>query len=182
MKLCAVLEWKYLATLTVVLTVISFQCVHSAPLRKPGSTSDQEENGKPNRKIRRDVGLVQDNDTAAGVIYYANKSEYMLVQTHVTPYTYICVYIIVSSGTELIHEFPDWLVEMDIVRSHTIEPFRQSAIDERPTGSETWTTTTEHREKKASFNTWFHGYLYWPGARVPYAFHPYIGIYVVVSS
>ena len=83
----------------------------------------------------------------------------------------------------LIREFPDWLVEMDIVRSPIVEEFLRHGIDERPTtaGSDHEEgqvgTSIDHREKKAPFNAQLHNYLYWPDARIPYAFHPYIGTY-----
>jgi hypothetical protein len=99
--------------------------------------------------------------------------------------------------TALIREFPDWLVEMDIVRSPIVEEFLRHGINERPTtaaelaggagggdGSEGGVgvvggTSIDHRdrEKKAPFNAQLHNYLYWPDARIPYAFHPYIGAY-----
>ena len=87
--------------------------------------------------------------------------------------------------TALIREFPDWLVEMDIVRSPIVEEFLRHGINERPTttaGSDDQEgelhggTGIDHREKKAPFNAQQHSYLYWPDARIPYAFHPYIGI------
>ena len=101
--------------------------------------------------------------------------------------------------TALIREFPDWLVEMDIVRSPTVEELLRHAINERPPstpeqlGSDDedeevgqlvpvpgTSVIGDHREKKAPFNAQQHSYLYWPDARVPYAFHPYIGMYTYV--
>ena len=87
------------------------------------------------------------------------------------------------SRAALIREFPNWLVEMDIVRSPTVDEFMRHGIDEGPTNlevdgghlGEQSATSTGRREKKAPFNAHQHGYLYWPDARVPYAFHPFIG-------
>ena len=76
--------------------------------------------------------------------------------------------------TELIHDFPDWLVEMDIVKSPVVEELRQAGIDEQfNVGGD----DSQNRKKKAAFNAENHNYLYWPNARVPYAFHPNIGMH-----
>ena len=81
----------------------------------------------------------------------------------------------------LIREFPDWLVEMDIVKSPIVEEFLRHGINERPTtdseleGMPAIASSIDQREKKASFNAQQHNYLYWPNARIPYVFHPYIG-------
>ena len=80
----------------------------------------------------------------------------------------------------LIREFPDWLVEMDIVKSPIVEEFLRHGINEQPTtdsdeGMPAVASSIDQREKKASFNAQQHNYLYWPNARIPYAFHPYIG-------
>ena len=87
---------------------------------------------------------------------------------------------------------------MDIVRSPIVEEILRHGINERPTtavegggdleddseGGEDVVggTSIEHREKKAPFNAQLHSYLYWPDARIPYAFHPYIGTYIVSYS
>ncbi len=64
-----------------------FQDVCSLPIKKPQIQSDQPSQGgggkkesrKPaeRRRIRRDVGLVGANETAAGVIYHVNEREYL---------------------------------------------------------------------------------------------------------
>ena len=111
-------------------------------------------------------------------------------------YTHACT----CTCTALIREFPDWLVEIDIVRSPIVEEILRHGIDERPTtavdpeeggdlgddsdseGGEDMAgaTRVEHREKKAPFNAQLHNYLYWPDARIPYAFHPYIGVCIII--
>ena len=91
----------------------------------------------------------------------------------------------------MIREFSDWLVEIDIVRSPIVEEILRHGIDERPTtaakgggdlGDDSDSKggpSVEYREKKAPFNAQLHSYLYWPDARIPYAFHPYIGANII---
>lgn len=75
-------------------------------------------------------------------------------------------------------------MEIDIVRSPMVEELRQSGINEGPGGEGEALTShnVDQRKKKAAFNAQHHGYLYWPNARVPYAFHPYIGITVTAAK
>ena len=71
------------------------------------------------------------------------------------------------------------------MKSPIVEEFLQHGINERPTtdsDGQTVPGTDQQREKKASFNAQQHNYLYWPNARVPYDFHPYIGITCSLAS
>ena len=63
------------------------------------------------------------------------------------------------------------------MRSPLVEEFRRTGVDEGPHGNtESSTVNSDNRKKKAAFNGYYHEYLYWPDARVPYAFHPYVGM------
>ena len=123
--------------------------------------------------------------------YITSKNNYCvkskLLRLHLWVLITMTVMNIVHTHAALIREFPDWLVEMDIVRSPIVEEFLRHGIDERPTTTATagsddqerelhGVAGIDHREKKAPFNAQQHSYLYWPDARIPYAFHPYIGI------
>lgn len=109
-------------------------------------------------------------------------------------YHNLCVHTCTCTCTALIRdqEFSNWLVEIDIVRSPIVEEILRHGIDERPTtaakgggdlGDDSDSKggpSVEYREKKAPFNAQLHNYLYWPDARIPYAFHPYIGTYIII--
>ena len=64
------------------------------------------------------------------------------------------------------------------MKSPLVEELRQTGIYERfNVGGD-----GQNRKKKATFNRENHVYLYWPNARVPYAFHPNIGTHKGVSG
>ena len=67
---------------------------------------------------------------------------------------------------------------MDIVKSPLVEELRQAGINEQPNIN----GDGQNRKKKATFNRENHIYLYWPNARVPYAFHPNIGTHKEVAG
>ena len=80
------------STLLLILAMTGFQKfqrVHSLPIRKVISQSEidhvarhreGEEIRKPSGRWRRDIGLVGDNETAAGVIYHVNQRELAKLQ------------------------------------------------------------------------------------------------------
>ena len=69
--------------LLLILAVTRFQEVGSLPIGEPSQSRgdveinrDEKESRKQAARPRRDIGLVRDNETAAGVIYHVNEREY----------------------------------------------------------------------------------------------------------